>query len=90
MGCLHSLLSAYCLYLSKWCNLRLQVSQHNLVHHGDWYSCQFDVLETAFVLDFVFSDTAKRSWDNNAQQVIKYAAASAILQWAGTCCAKLL
>lgn len=45
-----------------------KVSQHNLVHHGDWYSCQFDILETAFVLDFVFSDTAKRSWDNNAQQ----------------------
>ncbi len=66
--------------LGKWCNLRLQVSQHNLAHHGDWYSCQFDVLDTAFVLDFVFSDTAKRSWDNNAQQVIKSAAASAILQ----------
>lgn len=52
------------------------MSQHNLVHHGDWYSCQLDVLDTAFVLDFVFSDTAKRSWDNNAQQVITPAAAA--------------
>jgi len=58
----------------------VQVSQHNLAHHGDWYNCQIDVLDTAFVLDFVFSDTARRSWDNNAQQVITSAAASAILQ----------
>ena len=45
------------------------MSRHNLAHHGDWHSCQFDVLNTALVLDFVFSDSAKRSWDNNAQQV---------------------
>lgn len=63
----------------------LQVSQHNLVHHGDWYSCQFDILETAFVLDFVFSDTAKRSWDNNAQQVIKLLAAAAIKHAVPSC-----
>lgn len=47
----------------------LQVSQHNLVHHGDWWSCTIDVLETAFVLDYVLSDSAKRAWDNNNQQV---------------------
>lgn len=47
----------------------VQVSQYNLAHHGDWWSCKLDVLNTAFVLDYVFSDSAKRSWDNNAQQV---------------------
>ena len=45
------------------------MSQYNLGHHGDWWSCKVDVLNTAYVLDYVFSDAAKRSWDNNAQQV---------------------
>lgn len=47
----------------------MQVSQYSLAHHGDWWSCKLDVLNTAYVLDYVFSDAAKRSWDNNAQQV---------------------
>ena len=47
----------------------VQVSQHNLAHHGDWWACTIDVLETAFVLDYVLSDTAKKAWDNNNQQV---------------------
>ncbi|KAL3139315.1 hypothetical protein ABBQ38_003653 [Trebouxia sp. C0009 RCD-2024] len=45
-----------------------KVSQYSLAHHGDWWSCKLDVLDTAYVLDYVFSDSAKRSWDNNAQQ----------------------
>lgn len=47
----------------------MQVSQHNLANHGDWWSCSIHVSETAFVLDYVLSNTAKKAWDNNNQQV---------------------
>ena len=49
--------------------LTVQVSQYNMAHHGDWWSCKVNVMDSAYVLDYVFSDSAKRSWDNNKQQV---------------------
>ena len=35
----------------------------------DWWATELDVLPYAVVIDFVFSDSALRAWDNNGQQV---------------------
>ncbi len=35
---------------------------------GDWWSCKVDVLTTAAVLDFVFTNSDKSMWDNNGMQ----------------------
>ncbi len=34
----------------------------------DWWAAEVDVLPYGVVLDFVFSDSALRAWDNNGQQ----------------------
>lgn len=43
----------------------MQKSRLRVPDHGEWWQGSLEVSATAEVLDFVFSDTDKRAWDNN-------------------------